>query len=108
MEIFEMLNLVGTPFGIAVVCLFVTQFLIEKFNFEGKAKVFTSWIVGVALSGIMLLIGKLIDFGAYAAFDFKSWQEWATFSLVALSPGLISNGIFSSGLLEKLLNLIKK
>jgi hypothetical protein len=107
MEFSEIIGLVGTPFGLALVGLFLSQWVIAKFNFEGRTKVFTAWIVGIVWSVAMLLAGKYADFGAYAGFDFVSWKCWATFALVALSTGLISNDIFDSKLLEKLLNLLK-
>ena len=106
MEISEMLKLVATPFGIGLVGLFLSEWLIDRLYISKK--VLTSWIVGIILSAIMLALGKFAAFGAYAVFDFNSWQDWVTFALVALSPGPISNGLFSSKLLETILNMIRK
>ena len=106
MELVEMYGLLSVPFGIALVGLFLSQWLIARLDINRK--VLTAWIVGIVLSVAMLAAGKWFGFGAYAAFEFNNWKDWAVFALVALSPGMISNGLFDSGLLEKLLNLIKK
>jgi len=108
MEISEMLSLVSTPFGIGLVGLFLTQFVIDRVSLEKRGKVFVSWAIGIVLSGVMLAAGKFVNFGAYAVFEFGSWQDWATFGVIALMPGLISNGIFSSKILESVLSLIRK
>ena len=108
MEIFEMLNLIATPFGLALVCLFIAEWVIVKFVLEGRQKVAAAWITGIVLSIVMWALGKFLGWGTYALFEFNTWQEWTTFALVAISPGLISNGIFSSGLLDKLLSLIRE
>lgn len=103
-----MLDLVSTPFGLALVGLFVSQFVIEKFEFEDKKKVFASWGVGIALTTIMLVVGLFAQWGAFAGFNLSNYKDWIVFALVALSTGLISNGYFSSGFFEKILNFFKK
>ena len=108
MEIVEMLGLIGTPFGLALVCLFITEWTIAKLALDGRQKLAASWIIGIVLSGVMLALGKYAGYGTYAVFAFDSWQDWTTFALVALSSGLISNGMFDSKILEGLLKLIRK
>ena len=108
MEIIEigyLLELIMTPYGISVVCLMLSSLLITKFNIDGKMKVFTPWIVGSVLSVIMLALGKYINFGAYAIYEFNTWKDWAIFVLVAVSPGCISNSIYDTKLLKWLLKL---
>ena len=107
LNINSLLNLVATPFGLATLGLFITSFLVDKAT-KKVFKVILSWWVGIILSVAMLLLGKYVNFGAYAVFAFNSWQDWAVFILVALSPGLISNGIYDSKILQWLLNIISK
>ena len=102
------LDLLTYPFGIGVFCLFVSDWVIKKFDLIGRYKVFMPWVIGIVLSGVMLLAGKYFDFGAYKEFVFHDWKDWAVFAVVAVSPGMMSNGLFSSKLLEKLLSFIKK
>ena len=102
------LSLLTYPFGIALFCLILSDLAIKKLDLLGRYKVFAPWVIGIVLSGVMLLVGKYADFGAYSEFVFNSWKDWAVFAIVAVSPGLISNGLFDSKLLEKVLGLIKK
>ncbi len=106
MELTEIYGLLSTPFGLALVALFVSDWLINKFSITKK--VLLTWIVGIVLSVIMLLLGKFANYGAYAEFTFKVWQDFAIFTLVAISPALISNGIYDSKLLEKILDFLRK
>ena len=102
-----LLGLIATPFGLATLGVLLTAFFVEKVT-SRTWKVIISWAVGIALSVGMLLLGKYANFGTYAVFEFSTWQDWTAFILVALSPGLISNGIYDSKVLQWLLNLIGK
>jgi len=106
LSISYLLGLVGTPFGIATACLIISGWLISRQNITGIMKVLTPWVVGIVLSVAMLLAGKHFNFGAYAFKVFATWQDWVVFGLVALSPGMISNGIYDSKILEWLLRAL--
>ena len=99
-------GLIGTPFGLATLALIICGWINVKFDFGKTAKVLIPWIVGIILSCAMWLLGKFVNFGAYAQIEFNTFKEWAVFALVALSPGLISNGIYDSKVLQWLLSLL--
>ena len=98
-------GLAATPFGLASLGLIITSFLVEKATANGW-KIFISWTTGIILSVVMLLLGRYFDFGAYAAFEFNTLKDWLTFAAVALSPGMISNGIYDSKALDWLLSIL--
>jgi len=106
MEISYILELVKTPLGISMACLIISSWLIKTLNIENKMKVFTPWLIGIVLSGIMLLLGKFANFGAYAGYEFNTWKDWLGFGIVAVSPGCISNSIYDTKLLEWLLKIL--
>ena len=101
------LKLVGTPFGLAVLCLTIAAWVHKEFEVVGKWKVFIPWGIGIGLSVIMFFLGKYLNFGAYALYEFNNWKDWLVFVFVAFSPGLISNGIYDSKFLQFVLKLLK-
>ena len=106
MDMDYLFSLVSTPFGLATLALIVCGWINVKFDFGRTVKVIMPWLVGVVFSLIMWLLGKTLNFGAYALYEFNTLKEWAIFALVSLSPGLISNGIYDSKALHWLLTLL--
>jgi len=104
----EILTLLKTPFGIALLGVFLTEFMVRWFSLEGKAKVWTSWLCGILLTFVMVVLGRMFDFGAFAEFTFSEWGDYATVIVIGLFSGFVSNGVFSSEFLEGLLKLIRK
>jgi len=105
-DISYLLSLVATPFGLATLALIVCGWINQMFSFGKTAKVIIPWATGIVLSVVMLLLGKYAGFGAYALYGFNTFKDWLIFGLVALSSGLISNGIYDSKMLEWLLSLL--
>ena len=95
-DINYLFSLVGTPFGLATLALIVSGWINVNFDLGKTAKVFIPWVIGIILSCVMLLLGKAFNFGAYALCDFNTIKDWLVFGIVALSPGLMSNGIYDS------------
>ena len=106
MDMDYLYSLVGTPFGLATLALIVCGWINAKFDFDKPKKVVLPWIVGIILSVVMWLLSKFFNFGAYALYEFKTLKDWAVFTLVAVSPGLIANGIYDSRMLHWLLSLL--
>ena len=105
MENFDLIaGMTGTPFGLSVLILGISAWLNAKFEFKKKiVKVVTPWAIGILLSIALFFAGKYFNFGVYAAFAFSDWKEWVVFGFVALSPGLIANGLFDAGILQTVL-----
>lgn len=99
-------SLIGTPFGLATLALLICGWINVKFDFSKTAKVMIPWAVGIVLSVALWLLGKFFNFGAYALYEFGTFKDWLIFALVALSPGLISNGIYDSKVLQWLLSFL--
>ena len=107
MDISNLLTLIATPFGLATLGLLLTAFLVDKAAAKGW-KIFISWAVGIMLTAIVFLLGKYANIGMFTGWVFDTWQSYAVFVLLAVSPGMISNGIYDSKLLQWLLEFLGK
>ena len=103
----NLLSLIATPLGIAALGVLLTAFLVDKADKKGW-KIFLSWAVGVVLTVFVFLVGKYAHIGMFTGFVFETWQHWAIFIVLAISPGMMSNGIYDSKILAWLLNFLGK
>ena len=104
-DVSYLFGLMATPFGLATLGLIITAFVVDK-SISKTVKIIASWGVGIVLSVVMWLLGKYAGFGAYALYEFNTFKDWFLFGIVALSPGMISNGIYDAKLLHWLLSLL--
>jgi hypothetical protein len=106
-DISNILTLIATPLGLAALGMLLTAFLVDKV--QPKAwKIFVSWAVGVVLTLVVCFIGRKFGIGMFAGFVFDGWQAWATFIVLCISPGMMSNGIYDSKILSWLLKFLGK
>ena len=107
LDIGNVLTLIATPFGLATLGVILTAFLVEKTTKKGW-KIFVSWAVGIFLTVGVFFLGKYASVGMFTGFIFETWKHWATFVFLALSPGMISNGIYDTKILEPVLKWLGK
>ena len=106
-DISNILTLIATPLGLSSLGVILTAFLDDKV--QPKAwKIFVSWAVGVVLTLIVFFIGRKFGIGMFTGFVLESWQHWAILFVLAISTGMMSNGIYDSKILSWLLIFLGK
>lgn len=101
------LSLLGSLFGIATLGTLVSSYVIKWTNAKPSARQWISWGIALLITGIALVIGIFLDLGAFASFDVTNWYHWLTFTVTAICSGLMSNGIFDSETVRKILEWLK-
>ncbi len=95
---FDPAAFLGTLTALAASVTAVTEFLKRQIQTKGFIAQILSWIVAIALSAL----GWWLQVGMYVG------VEWFWIFIYGLAGGLVSNGIFDTGIVKAIINIFKK